>query len=125
MLYIMRHGRTDWNDLAKLQGQTDIPLNEDGRALARVAAREYRDVHLDLCYCSPLLRAREKALPALIAVPIGLLCAALDELHQLMVDGRSGQWTDILLDSAGVFCGVLLTALILRRLVRGQAARTK
>ena len=51
--------------------------------------------------------------------------AALDELHQLMVDGRSGQWTDILLDSAGVFCGVLLTALILRRLVRGQAARTK
>ena len=51
--------------------------------------------------------------------------AALDELHQLMVDGRSGQWTDILLDSAGVFCGVLLTALVLKRLFRGQAARTK
>lgn len=61
MLYIMRHGRTDWNDLAKLQGQTDIPLNEDGRALARAAAREYRDVHLDRCYCSPLLRAKETA----------------------------------------------------------------
>ena len=31
MLYIMRHGRTDWNDACKLQGWTDIPLNEAGR----------------------------------------------------------------------------------------------
>ena len=27
MLYIMRHGRTDWNERHKLQGRTDIPLN--------------------------------------------------------------------------------------------------
>lgn len=26
MLYIMRHGRTDWNVRHKLQGRTDIPL---------------------------------------------------------------------------------------------------
>ena len=31
MLYIMRHGKTDWNILHKLQGRTDIPLNDDGR----------------------------------------------------------------------------------------------
>ena len=29
MLYIMRHGRTDWNERHKLQGRTDIPLNDD------------------------------------------------------------------------------------------------
>ncbi len=29
----MRHGRTDWNDLRKLQGRTDIPLNEAGRLM--------------------------------------------------------------------------------------------
>ena len=34
MLYIMRHGKTDWNALHKLQGRTDIPLNEEGRAMA-------------------------------------------------------------------------------------------
>ena len=61
MLYIMRHGRTDWNNLHKLQGSADIPLNEEGRRMAREAAAEYRDVHLDVCWCSPLSRARETA----------------------------------------------------------------
>ena len=61
MLYIMRHGRTDWNDRHKLQGRTDIPLNEDGRRMALKAAEEYHDVPLDVCWCSPLIRARETA----------------------------------------------------------------
>ena len=61
MLYIMRHGRTDWNDRHKLQGRTDVPLNAEGRRAAEQAREEYRDVPLDLCYCSPLLRAKETA----------------------------------------------------------------
>lgn len=61
MLYIMRHGRTDWNDRHKLQGRTDIPLNEEGRRMAEAAGEEYRDIPLDLCFCSPLIRARETA----------------------------------------------------------------
>ena len=61
MLYIMRHGRTDWNDRHKLQGRTDIPLNEDGRRMAEKAAKEYRDVPLAVCWCSPLIRAQETA----------------------------------------------------------------
>ena len=61
MLYIMRHGRTDWNDKHKLQGRTDIPLNAEGRCMAEKAAEEYRDVPLDVCWCSPLIRARETA----------------------------------------------------------------
>ena len=61
MLYIMRHGRTDWNERHRLQGRTDIPLNEDGRRMAEEAGREYRTVPLDLCFCSPLIRARETA----------------------------------------------------------------
>ena len=60
-LYIMRHGKTDWNEQHKLQGQTDVPLNDVGRAMAEEAAEMYRDVHLDICYCSPLIRARETA----------------------------------------------------------------
>ena len=61
MLYIIRHGRTDWNVLHKLQGRTDIPLNDEGRQMAREAGEKYRDVHFDVCYCSPLVRARETA----------------------------------------------------------------
>ena len=34
MLYIMRHGKTGWNAMRKLQGRTDIPLNEEGRQMA-------------------------------------------------------------------------------------------
>lgn len=61
MLYIMRHGKTGWNALHKLQGRTDIPLNEDGIAMAQKAREEYRDVHFDVCYCSPLIRAKQTA----------------------------------------------------------------
>ena len=35
-LYFIRHGETVWNTQAKLQGKSDIPLNEKGVALARV-----------------------------------------------------------------------------------------
>ncbi len=61
MLYIIRHGRTDWNDLHKLQGRTDVPLNAEGRAMAEKARLEYADIHFDICFCSPLIRARETA----------------------------------------------------------------
>ena len=61
MLYITRHGKTDWNSKHKLQGRTDIPLNDEGRKMAEQAAEEYSNIHLDVCYCSPLLRAKETA----------------------------------------------------------------
>ena len=61
MLYIIRHGKTDWNNERKLQGRTDIPLNEEGIEMARRARDEYRNVSFDICYCSPLKRARQTA----------------------------------------------------------------
>ena len=61
MLYIMRHGKTEWNALHKIQGRTDIPLNEEGRLMAEKAWEEYKNLHIDVCYCSPLIRAVETA----------------------------------------------------------------
>ena len=61
MLYLMRHGRTDWNDQHRLQGRTDVELNDAGREMARAAAAEYKDVNFDICFCSPLKRAKETA----------------------------------------------------------------
>ena len=60
-LYVMRHGKTDWNEQHRLQGRTDIPLNEDGRRMAQTAHDEYLDTHFDLCFSSPLKRATETA----------------------------------------------------------------
>ena len=51
-LYIMRHGKTDWNEKHKIQGRTDIPLNDEGRKMAAAAAEEYKDIHFDICFRS-------------------------------------------------------------------------
>ncbi len=61
MLYIMRHGRTDWNVRHKLQGRTDTPLNDEGRMMAEKIREQYADIHFDICYSSPLARAKETA----------------------------------------------------------------
>lgn len=61
MLYIMRHGKTDWNAARRLQGRTDVPLNDEGRRMAERAREECLGTHFDLCFSSPLRRALETA----------------------------------------------------------------
>lgn len=61
MLYIVRHGETQWNRLHKVQGHTDIPLNEYGRHLAEETAAGMKNIAIDMAYTSPLSRARETA----------------------------------------------------------------
>lgn len=60
-LYLMRHGETDGNRARALQGRMDNPLNEMGRRQAEQAAEEWKDVHFDACYVSPLTRAIQTA----------------------------------------------------------------
>lgn len=60
-LYIIRHGETDWNKEKRLQGRSDIKLNEYGRELARITSEALKDVHFDCIYSSPLKRAYETA----------------------------------------------------------------
>lgn len=61
-IYIIRHGETDWNVVKRLQGRSDIPLNEEGRRLARVTAEALADIPFTRIYTSPLLRAKETAM---------------------------------------------------------------
>jgi broad specificity phosphatase PhoE len=42
-LILVRHGETDWNAQRRIQGSTDIPLNENGRTQARETAERLRD----------------------------------------------------------------------------------
>ncbi|MFT0891355.1 histidine phosphatase family protein [Pseudochelatococcus sp. G4_1912] len=63
VLYFVRHGETDWNVQARLQGEQDIPLNATGRRQAGRAADLIRRLRPDfdtLDYVSsPLMRTRE------------------------------------------------------------------
>ena len=61
MIYIVRHGQTDWNKIGKNQGQTDIPLNEVGISQAYEVKEKLKDIKFDIVFSSPLKRAFETA----------------------------------------------------------------
>ena len=54
VLYFIRLGETSWNVEGKMQGQTDIPLNDNGIRLAEETAEGLREIQIDLCISSPL-----------------------------------------------------------------------
>ena len=60
-LLLARHGETDWNRELRIQGSSDIELNELGRQQARYLAQELTDVDLEAVYASHLSRARATA----------------------------------------------------------------
>ena len=61
LLYIIRHGETQWNVEGRLQGQSETHLNDNGIRLAKVTAEGLRDVPFDFGITSPLERARMTA----------------------------------------------------------------
>jgi broad specificity phosphatase PhoE len=60
-LICVRHGRTAWNAVRKFQGQTDIPLDDEGLAQAQALAAHLREERFDLAIASDLTRARTTA----------------------------------------------------------------
>ena len=61
MIYVVRHGETEWNALNKVLGRTDLPLDTIGIEQARELACSLKDLKIDLFLASPLLRARQTA----------------------------------------------------------------
>ena len=61
-LYLIRHGQTDWNVAGKIQGSTDIPLNDMGRRQAACLARGMEKRPVEKVFTSTLSRAYETGL---------------------------------------------------------------
>ncbi len=93
-LYLIRHGRTAWNNEDRLQGWADEPLDLVGHAQARALAASLHAVTFEAIYTSPLQRARETA--ETLAQPHGLPLTLDDRLRERNV----GEWTGLTLDDA-------------------------
>ena len=76
ILYLARHGETDWNAEGRWQGQTDVPLNDRGREQARAIADRLRGARLASIATSDLLRASATA--GIVAADLGITVSHVD-----------------------------------------------
>jgi broad specificity phosphatase PhoE len=60
-LYFVRHGQTEWNAIARMQGQWNSDLNETGRNQAEVNGDLLSNHNIDILIASPLDRTRQTA----------------------------------------------------------------
>lgn len=107
-ILLVRHGETDWNRDRRVQGHTDTPLNEAGRAQARELAGTLAAESFDAVYTSDLARARDTA--AIVAGDHGVELVQLvalrerhfgtwegltdEEVLACHPDARPGHWGD-------------------------------
>ncbi len=86
-LVLVRHGETAWNAEGRVQGQTDVPLNDVGRAQASALVPLLAAEGFSALYSSDLLRVRETAQPTAQALGLELrLEAGLRERHYGMFE---------------------------------------
>lgn len=60
-ILVTRHGQTDWNVEKRIQGRTDIELNNKGIEQAYQTREKLKNEEIDLIICSPLKRAKQTA----------------------------------------------------------------
>jgi 2,3-bisphosphoglycerate-dependent phosphoglycerate mutase len=73
ILFLFRHGETDWNREGRLQGHTDVPLNDTGLGQAALLAEKLRPHSVEAVVSSDLARARTTAKIVADALGIPLL----------------------------------------------------
>lgn len=91
-LWWIRHGETDWNLALRIQGSSDVELNETGLAQARALAPRLKKVAFDAVYASDLSRAHRTATLASSGEEIRA-DPRLRELSYGMLEGA--RWADM------------------------------
>ncbi|KAA9006254.1 histidine phosphatase family protein [Paenibacillus spiritus] len=101
LIGLIRHGLTDWNAVGRIQGQSDIPLNDEGRRQAQLLADRLQEepYRWDACITSPLSRAEETG--RIIAGKLGIPLLEPDErlreryygqIEGLTAEEREAKW---------------------------------
>ncbi len=87
-LYFIRHGQTDWNLAGKIQGSSDIELNETGIAQAKELSRKLSEENYSIAriYSSKQKRAYQTA--SIISRTLGCELTPIDGLEEV----RLGNW---------------------------------
>lgn len=137
-LTLVRHGETDWNRNRRIQGSTDIPLNETGREQARRIGQELAEHHDPavplVLVSSDLSRARETAeiVAGILGIPGPLVYPALRERAYGEAEGitdvefleRYGTWATAQIPGAEPWPVVTARALDGMRQVISDARRS-
>ncbi len=86
---IFRHGETDWNKNYKIQGHSDIPLNDEGRAQAAELAKKLGSFQIHHIVSSDLKRAEETARIALQETGLKI------ETHRDLREAHMGEYEGV------------------------------
>jgi len=90
IIYLTRHGETEWNEKKLVQGHTDIPLNKKGVEQAKQLGRELKNIHFEAVFSSDLLRAKDSAKIIVLGKGLSIvLTNALRERFFGRFEGRS------------------------------------
>lgn len=87
-VFLVRHGKTEWNKLRKIQGSQDIGLSEEGVMQANYLSEKFNG-NFDLIYTSPLKRAIETA--NIISKNTNLEPIVIDDLREI----NFGKWESL------------------------------
>lgn len=89
IVYLARHGQSEWNNQSRITGQLDPGLSAKGEQQSQALARCLAGEALVAIYASSLQRTAATAQPTATdhALPITRL-AALDEIHLGVLQGR-------------------------------------
>lgn len=87
-IYLVRHGETDWNLESKIQGQTDTPLNENGRKQARELAEK---ISAELCEIGSIYTSKKKRALETAEI-IGEKFSIVPIIHQGLEEICLGVW---------------------------------
>ncbi len=62
-LILVSHGITQWNEEGRIQGHTDVPLNQCGKTMAQRLAKRLNSKNIHAIYTSDLKRAYQTGSP--------------------------------------------------------------